>query len=95
MKLALRTRDFDSRARAELNARAFLDWLDLFLSGHNCPLPYFVPLTSQSISHVPSTLPDRWRSLTEMPPDVHKFFLFSEHMPKKERRLLRRCKSVQ
>ena len=31
----------------------------------------------------------------EMPPDVHKFFLFSEHMPKKERRLLRRCKSVQ
>ena len=64
MKLALRTRDFDSRARAELNARAFLVWLDLFLSGHNCPLPYFVPLTGQSISHVPCTLPDRWRSLT-------------------------------
>jgi hypothetical protein len=31
-KLALRTRDFDGRTRAEINARAFRDWLDLFLS---------------------------------------------------------------
>ena len=35
-KLALRARDFDGRvshrARAEINARAFRDWLDLFLS---------------------------------------------------------------
>ena len=48
-KLELRTRDFDGRTRAEINARAF------------CPLPFFVPLIGQVSLTSPYTLLELWR----------------------------------
>ena len=99
-KLALRTRDFDGRTRAEINAREIdrrdgwvlsrvkphipdqhsaIGWI-YFFHGHNCPLPYFVPLIGQVSLTSPYTLLELWRSLTKVSAPILSHGLLETHL---------------
>ena len=50
-------------AQRSTRAHSVIGWI-YFFHGHNCPLPYFVPLMGQVSLTSPLTLPELWRSLT-------------------------------